>query len=116
MKYKPSAGSDVADPVACERQQSYDRTPFDCVTSLLELLAHVKHDLQDISIPVLMIQSKKDNTVHPGNVHLIHSLLGSRDKSVIEVEKSYHVITVDYDKELVKEKTYEFIQRVGNIE
>lgn len=116
VQYKPSAGSDVADPIACAQQQSYDRTPFECITSLLELLAHVRHDLQDVSVPVLLIQSRKDNTVHPHNADLIHRLLGSRDKSLVEVDSSYHVITVDYDKELVKEKTYEFIQRVGNLE
>jgi carboxylesterase len=116
VKFKPSSGSDIADPVACERQQSYDRTPLECVSSLLELLAHVKHDLQDVAVPVLLIQSKNDNTVHPPNVHLIHSLLGTRDKTVIEVERSYHVVTVDYDKELVKEKTFEFVRRLGNLE
>ncbi len=115
VKFKPSAGSDVADPVACASQQSYDLTPLECITSLLDLLAHVKNDLQDVSAPVLMIQSKKDNTVHPPNVHLINKLLGSKDKTVIEVEKSYHVITVDYDKETVKGKTYEFISRIADL-
>jgi carboxylesterase len=115
IKFKPSAGSDVADPVACAKQQSYDLTPLKCISSLLELLAHVKNDLCDVSVPVLLIQSKGDNTVHPPNVHLINRLLGSHDKTVIEVEKSYHVITVDYDKELLMEKTYEFIRRAGNL-
>ncbi|GAB4337718.1 MAG: alpha/beta fold hydrolase [Candidatus Abyssubacteria bacterium] len=115
MKFKPPSRSDVADPVACAAQQSYDRVPLECITSLLDLLAHVKNDLQDVTVPVLLIQSKKDNTVHPPNVHLIHKLLGSRDKTVIEVEKSYHVITVDYDRDLVRERTFEFIRRVGNV-
>jgi len=116
IKYKPPSESDVADPVAKEQQESYDRTPLECVSSLVDLLAHVKNDLRDVTVPVLLIQSRNDNTVHPPNVHLIHDLLGSRDKTVIEVDRSYHVITVDYDKELVREKTYEFIRRVGNLE
>jgi carboxylesterase len=115
IKFKPSSGSDVADPVACADQQSYQLTPFECISSLLELIAHVRNDLQDVSAPVLLMQSTGDNTVHPPNVRLIHRLLGSSDKAVIEVDRSYHVITVDYDKELVKEKTYEFIRRVGNL-
>jgi carboxylesterase len=115
MKFKPPSESDVADPAAKERQESYDLTPLTCITSLLDLLAHVKNDLQDVKVPVLLIQSKKDNTVHPPNVHLISRLLGSADKTVVEVERSYHVITVDYDKEIVKEKTYEFIKRVGKL-
>lgn len=116
LKFKPSAGSDVADQVACAEQQSYDLTPLECVSSLLELLSHVRNDLADVSVPVLLIQSKGDNTVHPPNVHLINRLLGSDDKTVVEVERSYHVITVDYDRDIVKEKTYDFIRRVANIQ
>jgi carboxylesterase len=116
IKFKPSAGSDIADPVAREAQQSYDRTPLKCVSSLLELLAHVKDDLADVRVPALLIQSAGDNTVDPANVHLIRKLLGSEDKTVVEVEKSYHVITVDYDKDTVKEKTYEFVRRVANLQ
>lgn len=116
IKFKPPSESDVADPAARERQESYGTVPLECVSSLLELLNHTRHDLQDVKVPVLLIQSKNDNTVHPPNVHLIHRLLGSKDKTLIEVDRSYHVVTVDYDKEVVKEKTYEFIRRVGNIE
>lgn len=115
IKFKPSSGSDVADPEARALQQSYDRTPLECISSLLDLLAHVKNDLPEVSVPTLLIQSKKDNTVHPPNVHLINDLLGSEDKTIVEVDKSYHVITVDYDKEIVKDKTYEFIRRVANL-
>lgn len=116
IKFKPPSESDVADPVARERQESYGTVPLECVSSLVELMNHVRHDLQDVKVPVLLIQSKKDNTVHPPNVHLIRRLLGSADTTLIEVDRSYHVVTVDYDKELVKEKTYEFIRRVGNNE
>jgi carboxylesterase len=115
MTFKPPSQSDVADPVARERQESYDRVPLACISSLLELMAHVKNDLQDVFVPVLLIQSAKDNTVHPPNAHLIHRLLGSLDKTLVEVNRSYHVVTVDYDKEIVKEKTYEFIRRIGKL-
>ncbi len=115
ITFKPPSKSDVADPAARERQESYDQTPLDCITSLLDLLAHVKNDLQDVRVPVLLMQSLKDNTVHPPNVRLIHRLLASEDKTMIEVDRSYHVITVDYDKEIVKQKTLEFIRRVGKL-
>jgi len=115
LTFKPPSESDVADPAAKEAQESYDRTPLECISSLLELLSHVRNDLQDITVPALLIQSTKDNTVHPPNVWLVHKLLGSSDKTVIEVNRSYHVITVDYDKDIVKEKTYEFIRRVAKL-
>jgi carboxylesterase len=116
MKFFPVPEKDAADPAARELARSYDRVPLECVSSLLDLIAHVRHDLQDITVPVLMIQSTNDHTVHPDNVRLIQKLLGSTDKTVVEVEKSYHVLTADYDKETVKEKTYEFIRRVAELE
>ncbi|MBI4833121.1 MAG: hypothetical protein HY801_16515 [Candidatus Lindowbacteria bacterium] len=61
-------------------------------------------------MPVLLFQSTKDHVVTPSSAHIIHSLLGFRDKTVIEVDRSYHILPVDYDKQLVKEKTYEFIR------
>jgi carboxylesterase len=115
ITYKPPGTSDVADPVARDNQESYNHTPLACVSSLLELLAHVQGDLQDVTVPVLLIQSKKDNTVHPPNVHLIHRLLAAEDKTVVEVDRSYHVITVDYDKDIVKDRTYGFIRRIGKL-
>ncbi|RJP67000.1 MAG: alpha/beta fold hydrolase [Candidatus Abyssobacteria bacterium SURF_17] len=105
---------DVADPAGRDLARSYDRVPLACLSSLLELLAHVKHDLQDVRVPVLLMQSKNDHVVPPSDVHLIHALVSSRDKTVIEVERSYHILPVDYDKRLVKEKTYEFIHRVAH--
>lgn len=115
IKFFPVPEKDAADPVARKTAKSYDRVPLLCISSLLELLAHVKHDLQDVAVPVLLIQSRNDHTVRPDNARLIHDLLGSTDKTIVEVERSYHVLTIDYDKELVKEETYKFIARVAGL-
>jgi carboxylesterase len=115
VKFMRVSEKDAADPAARELARSYDRVPLQCVSSLLELIAHVKNDLQDITVPALLIQSANDHTVNPSDVHLIHKLLGSTDKTIVEVERSYHVLPADYDKETVKEKTYEFICRVGDM-
>jgi len=114
MKYMRSPEPDVKNAAVRHEVLSYDHVPLQCVSSLIELLDHVKHDLQDIKVPVLSMQGTTDHVVDPPNVHLIHSLLGSEDKTIIDLENSYHIIPSDYDKELVNEKTCEFIKRVGN--
>jgi len=114
IRFFPKPQTDVADPEARARVPEYDRIPLRAINSLLRLAAHVKNDLQDIHVPVLLMQSKTDHVVEPQNLHLIYQLLGTKDKTLVEVERSYHVITVDYDKEIVKEKTWEFIQRVAD--
>jgi carboxylesterase len=115
MRSARISAKDCADPTGREMASSYDRVPLRCAASLLDLIAHVKDDLQDIGVPVLLMQSRKDHVVTPSSARHIEALLGSRDKAVIEVEKSYHILPVDYDKHFVKEKTYEFIRRVANL-
>ena len=116
FKFTRPGESDVTDLAARERQQYYNRIPLECIASLARMLAHMENDLQDVTVPVLLIHSKNDKSVDPRNVYLIHKLLGTHDKTVIEVERSGHSLMVDLDKEILKEKTYEFIKRVGNLQ
>jgi carboxylesterase len=115
MKFMGTPPPDVADLSAQDRVQSYDRVPLDCFASLLDLLAHVKNDVPDINVPAILFHGKDDHTVEFANVRLIHELLGSTDKTVVELERSYHCVTVDYEKDVVQQKTYEFIQRIAGI-
>jgi len=116
MKFKKTTPPDVADTTARDQVQSYGHVPIECVESLLDLLRHVKDDLRDAKTPTLLMQGRVDHVVAPPNVHLIHSLLGSEDKEVLELENSYHILSLDYDRELVMQKTYEFINRTSDLE
>ena len=112
IKFRALSESDVADPAARAQMQSYDRVPLRCAMSLSDLLSHVIHDLQDVHVPVLILHGRKDNMVHWSNADRIHELLGTPNKTIIELAKSGHVITVDHEKDIVKEKTCEFIRQV----
>lgn len=110
-RYDKGIGDDIADPEAIKTHISYKKTPTACVLSLLEYMRHVREDLAEISAPLLIMQSRQDHTVHPENANVIYNEVSSKDKEIIWFDKSYHVITVDYDKQAVCEKTYEFIQK-----
>lgn len=116
VKFKKTTPVDVANREAIDQVQSYGHVPIRCVESLLQLLRHVKDDLRDIKTPTLLMQGRVDHVVAPPNVHLIHRLLGSDDKQVLQLENSYHILPVDHDKELVMQSTYEFIRRTANLE
>jgi carboxylesterase len=45
VKFFPVPEKDAADPAARELARSYDRVPLQCVSSLLEFIAHVKPDI-----------------------------------------------------------------------
>jgi carboxylesterase len=53
---------------------------------------------------------RHDHTGHPRNARIIFDSVSSTDKELVWCERSYHVITLDYDREMVLERTYEFIK------
>lgn len=109
-KYDKGVGQDLKDPEALKTHLYYKKTPTACVISLLDYMAHVRADLPKIRMPALIMQSRQDHTVHPGNGQVIHDELGSTDKELVYLENSYHVLPLDYDKETVFEKVHGFIE------
>ncbi|MEW5945047.1 MAG: alpha/beta fold hydrolase [bacterium] len=108
-RYDKGIGDDIKDPEALREHISYKRTPTVCVMSIVEYMAHVKADLPEVTAPILIVQSRLDHTVHPGNAEVIHDSVGSADREVVYLDNPYHVITLDYDRDFVYEKVYGFI-------
>jgi carboxylesterase len=57
-----------------------------------------------------MMHSHNDHTAHPDNAQLIHDKTSSNDKQLVWLDRSYHVLTLDHDRQEVYERTYEFIK------
>lgn len=66
-------------------------------------LAHVR-------VPTLLMASRNDHVVHTENSPYILDHISSTDKELIWLERSYHVATLDYDKDLIVERTNRFIK------
>jgi carboxylesterase len=92
---------------------SYDRLPFHSIEQLLELAAQVRRDLPSIRVPALLVQSTEDHVAPPGNLDYIHQHIGSADKERLQLHRSYHVISLDYDRDMVIERSIRFLHRVG---
>lgn len=76
---------------------------------LLKLVDEVRPDLPLVTCPVLIIASRHDRVVSAKNAHRILAALSSTEKELFWVERSNHMITLDYDKELVFQRAVEFI-------
>ena len=57
------------------------------------------------------MHSHNDHTVHPGNAEMIFNEVSSTDKELVWVDRSYHVITLDHDRDEVYRRTFEFIDQ-----
>ncbi len=99
-------GADLADPDA--QELSYDGSPLAPARSLYEALATLQDELALITCPVLILTSTHDHVVHPENSdHLAARVRGPVER--VPLDRSYHVATLDHDKEEVAERTVEFV-------
>jgi carboxylesterase len=104
-----SIGNDVADPEVGE--SSYDKTPLRPLLSLIETGAELLPRLGEIRCPVLIMTSPNDHVVNPADSDVLAASVGGSVERVT-LERSFHVAPIDYDRDIVRERAVEFVQRV----
>jgi len=109
MKSLPGVANDIADPDS--REIAYDRFPTSAGLSMLRFVRRARNQLPNVRCPVLVMHGRNDHTVEPFNATTIYDSVGSTDKAFYWCERSYHVITLDYDRAEVYKRTYEFIEK-----
>jgi carboxylesterase len=107
-----SIGGDIADPDADEA--SYDQTPLRPLVTLIAAGQDVRARLGEVRIPALVVTSRQDHVVDPGDSDVLAAELGGPVER-IWLEKSFHVATLDYDRAEVESATVGFAQRVTAI-
>jgi carboxylesterase len=110
MRYKPN-GSDVHDPSAKALLQNYSCYPLSAVRELMRMLRKVRAELPKVTMPILAAHSSCDHVVPFDNLALLMRRINSPQREQIVVENSYHVLTVDYDCQMIFRKIWEFIQK-----
>jgi carboxylesterase len=102
-------GSDIAQPDVTEL--SYRQTPIRPLLSLLEAADEVGAKLADITCPVLLFSSRDDHVVPSATGDDIVAALGHRCERVW-LDRSFHVATLDYEREEIQKRASEFVIRV----
>lgn len=106
----PGIGSDIADPDAHE--SAYEGTPLAPLLSLVnDGLAPLGDLYASMRQPLLLMNSPQDHVVEPAQAEFLADRYGGPVERVT-LERSYHVATQDYDKELIFEQTVAFADRV----
>ena len=108
-EYMPGIGSDIADPDAHE--SAYEDTPLAPMLSLFGASEEFGGHLERITQPLLLMTSPNDHVVPPTDSdHLAASVAGPVER--VTLERSYHVATLDYDKDLIAERAVAFAEKV----
>ncbi len=105
-------GRDIGDPVARAASRSYDVMPLPALLSLLQLRRVVRHELGRVTQPALVLHGRLDHTAPPTNVALLRRRLGSRWIETRILERSWHVLTEDVERDEVGRLVVDFLSRV----
>lgn len=106
----PGIGSDIADPDAHE--SAYDGTPLRPLLSFVnDGLAPLVNEYSQMRVPLLLMNSPNDHVVEPAQSDFLAETYGGQVERVI-LERSFHVATQDYDKDLINARTVEFARRL----
>jgi carboxylesterase len=100
----PGIGSDIKAPGVAEL--AYAEVPVSCLREVTILVALTRDLLHKITCPSLIIQAREDHVVPAVNAMQIVQTIRSDDVRLLWLNESYHVATLDNDKDLI-------IDRVG---
>ncbi|SDW46888.1 carboxylesterase [Marininema mesophilum] len=91
---------------------AYDRTPLKCIVSLRKFIRYLRPRLSKVTVPALVVQAEKDETVVPKSASYIFEAIESEDKDIRWFAKSGHIITVDKERERLFTEIDTFVKRV----
>jgi len=80
------------------------------IVDVLGLAKIVEEMLPVLTAPILMLQSKDDKVLPPSNAPSVIKRVGSSDKRFVILENSYHVATMDYDRDIVAQEVIDFVR------
>ncbi len=102
----PGIGSDIAMEGAVE--SAYPELPLRAARSLFAAAGEVAAQLGSVTAPVLLFSSVQDHVVPPvSGDRLVEGVKGPVERVVLE--RSFHVATLDYDKDEIEARTVKFV-------
>lgn len=104
-------GSDIHDAAARRIHPGNRLMPLGAALNLIQLSDYVRPRLPAIEHPALLIHSRQDHVCPFGkNVGFAMNRLGSQQKRLVALDESFHVITVDSERDRVARAVIEFAE------
>lgn len=97
------------DPSVAEYWVQYSAVHLQAVTQLLYLIRATGKNLDRVTCPALIIQSRTDETVRPVSAKHLYDGLGSMEKRILWLERSVHVATLDVERDRIHRAVLERI-------
>ncbi|MCL1963709.1 MAG: alpha/beta fold hydrolase [Firmicutes bacterium] len=111
MKWKPHAY--VPGEFLSDYDYGYAGAPVSKVEDMTRLQRKARKALPEITCPLLVIQSHRDESVHRTGPEIITRGASSRVKEIAWVDRSRHVCTIGPDRAYVNGRVIDFLNRFG---
>jgi len=79
------------------------------------LIKHVRENIEAVNCPSLVIHAVDDETVHIRNAEWLYKHISTTEKDMVYLGDSYHMITVDNERETVSQETARFLKQAVNL-
>jgi carboxylesterase len=76
------------------------------------MIGSVKKSLHRVTAPAIIIHAEEDDVASPRNARYVAEHIGSKLVKRVMLHNSYHMITVDNDRELVASETIRFFNAI----
>ncbi|MGC8869056.1 MAG: alpha/beta hydrolase [Sulfurihydrogenibium sp.] len=90
---------------------AYDRFPGVTIKELLKLSKHLIKELPTITKPVIVLHSQYDDLSSVKSAYTIYEKVSSPEKKLLILKDSYHMITIDNERETVFRETLKFFEK-----
>lgn len=99
-----------------ERNQSAAgpaRVPLRALREAERMMKDVRARLHELTCPILMIHAREDEITSLGSVVRLFDALPQTDKELVVLENSYHMITIDNDRQQIPMLLDRFCRRLS---
>lgn len=115
LPYMPVVREDIRDPVERRAYRHHKVSQWVSLAplhTLLQELPAVRASLPQVQCPTLLIGARNDHVVPIRDAYIIYNSIGSRHKQLFVLERSYHVVTRDVEREIVTDHIMAFLERM----
>lgn len=111
----PKTAPDIRDAGGRASQITYARQPAHAGNQVRLAGRRVRARLSEIRCPAFIAHGRHDHVCPASNARRVHSELGTAnaDKELLILPRSYHIITRDVDRGLLRTRLYAFVKRVA---
>ena len=108
-----NGGPDIADKNMVNELVSLNKIPLKALLEFKIMLKKlVQPNLKKVKAPLLLFHSINDHTIYYRNMKYIKNNVSSELIETHTLQKSFHILSLDYDKDFIFKSTEDFIKRL----